>query len=379
MSISVKTNEVLCRALLMLSAIAAVLAAVTVSADAQAPLFEDVHVVALPKGEYGYRGMPGTIAVLNDGRLLLAYTHYTANGQASNAIAARYSADKGKTWGEETILVPAPAPAGSGRYCHPSFLRLNNGELLLAYIYGSPSPYPKLFGHTYYRRSVDDAKTWGDQLIVTPGPGYRIMHNDKLVQLSGGRLLAPIEMEESATGGDHAGYVSLVYYSDDNGYSWYPSKNAVNALPIEAQEPHVVELKDGRVMMLMRTYSGFVLRSDSTDKGETWSPGAPIEELPLPPNSSALNVKRIPSTGDLLLVRSTGGPPSNRSRRAPMTAILSKDDGATWVHERTIAGDLEDDYGYPGITFVDAMALVTYHARDGLHAARIAIDWFYAE
>lgn len=343
------------------------------------PLFEDVHVVSLPKGEYGYRGMPGTIVVLNDNKLQLAYTHYASDGQASNAIAAKYSNDQGKTWGEEIILVPAPIPKGSGRYCHPSFLRLKNGQLLLAYIYQSPSPYPSLFGHTYYRRSVDDGKTWGDQLLITAGAGYQIMHNDKLVQLSTGRLLAPVETEFANAGDDHRGYVSLTYYSDDDGYSWRSSKNLVNALPIEAQEPHVVELKDGRVMMLMRTYSGYVLRSYSTDGGENWSPGEAIKELPLPPNSSALNVKRIPSTGDLLLIRSTSGPPSNPSRRSPMTAVLSKDEGATWVHERIIAGDQEDDYGYPGLTFLDNLALVTFHARDGLHVGRIGLDWFYGQ
>ena len=345
---------------------------------AEAPLFEDVHVVSLPKGEYGYRGMPGTMIALNDGRVLLAYTRYTPDGQADGSVGARYSNDQGKTWGDEFALVVAPVPAGSGRYCHPSFLRLKNGQLLLAYIYQSPAQYPKLFGHTYYRRSIDDGKTWGDQLIMTPGPGYQIMHNDKLVQLASGRIISPIETEQATTGGDHAGYVSMTYASDDDGYSWTCSKNAVNALPVEAQEPHVVELKDGRVMMLMRTYSGYVLRSYSADKGDTWSAGEPIKELPLPPNSSALNVKRIPSTGDIVLLRATTGPPSNTRRRAPLTAILSKDDGATWTNERVIAGDLEDDYGYPGLTFLDKLALVVYHARDGLHVARIGIDWFYA-
>ncbi|MCC6694371.1 MAG: exo-alpha-sialidase [Candidatus Hydrogenedentes bacterium] len=363
---------------LQLALILAIFAACRVHAD-DAPVFEDVHVVSLPIGEYGYRGMPGTIAVLDDGRLLLAYTHYTPEGQADGAIAAKHSSDAGKTWGDEFTLVPAPASEGTGRYCHPSFLRLNNGQVLLAYIYASPAPHPNLYGHTYFRRSLDNGKTWGDQLIMTPGPGYQIMHNDKLIQLSTGRLLAPVETESADAGDDHRGYTSLTYWSDDNGYSWHCSKNAVNALPIEAQEPHVVELKDGRVMMLMRTYSAFVLRSYSADKGETWSAGEPIRELPLPPNSSALNVKRIPSTGDLLLIRSTSGPPSNPSRRSPMTAVLSKDDGATWTNERTIAGDLENDYGYPGLTFLDNLALVTFHARDGLHVARIDIEWFYGE
>lgn len=344
--------------------------------SADAPLFEDACVTPLPKQTYGYRGMPGSIAALNDGRLLLTYSGMTPEGQATGAIAARYSADKGKTWGEESVLIPRPQPAGADRYCHPSLLRLANGQLLLSYIYVSGAT--PLFGHNYYRRSVDDGKTWGDQLIVTPHAGYHIMHNDKLVQLSGGRLIAPIEHEYVNSANDHAGYVSYTEFSDDNGYSWHESANNVNLLPVEAQEPHVVELKDGRVMMLMRTYSGSVARAYSADRGEHWSQGELVPALTLPKNSSALNIKRIPGTGDLLLLRASGNPSDAPSRRTPFVSVISKDDGATWENERIIAGDPEDDYGYPSLLFVEDMAVISYHQRDGLHAVRIAVPWFYA-
>jgi sialidase-1 len=321
--------------------------------------------------------MPGTIVELKDGRLLLAYTRILPDGNADGSVAAKYSTDKGKTWGDEFVLVPTPKPQGSGRYCHPSLLRLKNGAILLSYIYASPAEFPNLFGHNYYRISTDDAQTWGDQLIVTPHPGYNIIHNDKFIQLSGGRILAPVEHEVNFSKGDHGGYVSYTVFSDDSGYSWRESRNTVDMQPVETQEPHVVELKDGRILMLMRTYSGSVARAYSTDKGESWSQGEMVKELPLPPNSSALNVKRIPSTGDLLLVRASSGPKEPPSRRTPFVSVISTDDGATWSHERVIAGDPEDDYGYPGLTFVDDLALIVYHQRDGLHVARIGIDWFY--
>jgi sialidase-1 len=236
-----------------------------------------------------------------------------------------------------------------------------------------------LFGHNYYRRSDDDGQTWGDQLIVNPRPGYHIVHNDKLIQLSTGRILAPEEFQLVTTGDDHAGYISSTSFSDDNGYSWRPSDNEVNMLPVETQEPHVVELKDARVMMLMRTYSGYVARSYSSDGGKSWSKGEAVPELRLPPNSSALNVKRIPGTGDLLLVRSSDGPKEPPRVRTPFISAVSKDDGATWTNERTIAGDSEDDYGYPSLMFLDDLALISYHQRDGLHVVRIGIDWFYGK
>ncbi|MCL4694934.1 MAG: glycoside hydrolase [Candidatus Hydrogenedentes bacterium] len=343
--------------------------------DAPLRVFENVHVVPLPVKTYGYRSMPGDIVELRDGRLLLGYTRYDAEGNADGAVAGRYSEDRGKTWGEEFPLVPAPTPKGPDIYCHPSFLRLPNDQILMSYIYRSSMK--PLFGHTYYRRTADETATWGDQLIVTPSSGYHIVHNNKLLLLSSGRIIVPVEYQRRTEGGDHSGYVSYCMYSDDNGYTWWRSDNEVSLLPVETQEPHVVELRDGRLMMLMRTYSGFVARAFSSDQGKSWSEGEMVDDLPLPPhNTSALNVTRIPSTGDLLLIRCTGGPPDPRWR-TPMASAISRDDGVTWEQERVVMGDPEEDYGYPSVTYVDDLALVSFHKRDGLHVARIGIDWFY--
>ncbi len=338
--------------------------------------FEDVHVVEMPRRFVGYRGNAGDIALLSGGRLLLAYTGYREKAGAGSIfgdIEGRYSSDGGRSWGEPFPLVGRPKPERKDEsYQHPGLLRLANGQLLLTYIYFSGSD-PR-FAHTYYRRSTDDGATWSDQLIVTPHAGTNHVFNDKLVQLPSGRILAPCEREIREEGGDHRGYVSTVFYSDDDGYSWQQSENVVNMLPVEAQEPHVVPLRDGRVMMLCRTYSGYVVRSYSDDEGVTWSQGEPAPDLKLSTNSSALNVKRIPSSGDLLLLRSTG---TIGRLRTPFVAAVSTDEGVTWSHERPIGPDPDDDYGYPSLTFVDDVALVSYHKRSGIYAARIGIDWFY--
>jgi hypothetical protein len=95
---------------------------------ADARPFEDVHVVQLPKAQFGYRGMPGTIVALNDGRLLLAYTRIWPSGSGDGSIAAKYSSDTGKTWGEEFVLVPDPAPAGRDYYCPRAFCACRTGR-----------------------------------------------------------------------------------------------------------------------------------------------------------------------------------------------------------------------------------------------------------
>ena len=270
---------------------------------------------------------------------------------------------------------PKPFREDEG-YWHPSLLRLQNAQLLLSYIYFYFSESFARFAHTYYRRSTDDGVSWGDQLIATPHAGTNHVFNDKLIQLPSGRILAPCEREVREESDDHNGYISSAFYSDDDGYSWRQSDNVIDTMPVEAQEPHVVPLKDGRLLMLCRTHSGYIVRSYSEDEGVTWSPGEHVRSLKLSIIGSALNVKRIPSTGDLLLLRSTD---TRDDLRTPFVSAISSDEGRSWVHERPLGSEPDDDYGYPSLTFLHEMALVSYHKRDGIYVARIGIDWFYGE
>lgn len=380
---AIRTLRFLCRAGFAMGVLAfnqanstfAQQASVTKSQDAAANTFENIHVTPWPKLPYGYRSAGGDMVELKDGRLLLSYTRGVYDKITEDSgpeIVGRYSSDIGKTWGEEFILIPKPRPLGDHLYAHPSFLRLDNGDLMVCYIYDRQSE--PWYGHTYYRRSADDGQTWGDQLILTPYSDHVHVHNDKLIKLSSGRIVAAAALLLEPHPGGHSGVGSMAFFSDDGGNRWHPSENVVNELPIEAQEPAIVELKDKRLMMLCRTYNGSVLRAYSADQGRTWSKGELVPELKLPANSSALNVDRIPSTGDLILLRCSGG---EGGRRTPFVSTISRDDGKTWEKDRIIQGDPEDDYGYASLTFVKDLALISYHQRDGIHVARIGLDWFY--
>lgn len=335
------------------------------------PMFEDVQAAPKPVAQYGYRGMAGNIVELRDGALLLCYT--------DGGIATRLSRDGGRTWGGQKTLVPNPvAPSRRGYYCHPSLLRLKNGEMLLSYIYSVYPPVNKLpyYGHNYYRRSADDGETWSEQFCMTPTTQYMICHNDKVRQLSTGRIIAMAEYWKYIGANDHAGYVATAYYSDDDGYTWLRSENDVDLHPVEAQEPHVVELVDGRLMMVCRTYSGYPVRAFSADGGKTWSAGEQIPGVKTSRNSGAVTVERIPKTGDLVLLSQTGEGRAGRYR-TPFAAFLSRDDGKTWTFARNLAEDPDDDYGYQSLIFVGDTALVSYHTRDGIHVVRMSADWFY--
>jgi len=347
--------------------------------DAQEPLFEDQ--LLMQGGEHpfaGPRGMDGDIIELNDGTLLLTYTRrsrWALPGQATG-IWARTSQDQGRTWSEESSYLLDPGyPSEKEHYTAPGFLRFPNGDLLMSYIYNvrvDPA-----YGHTYYRRSNDDGQTWSEPFILTPHHERTLVLNDKLLLLSSGRILAPAEFSPGAEAGSHRNYVATCFYSDTNGYAWRMSNNTV-AADYEVQEPHVVELKDGRIMMMFRTYSGFCGRAYSEDQGETWSEPEALHDLKMTPRASPITVDRIPTTGDLLLLRCTGLGQGERGR-TPFVSAISTDEGETWINERVIAGGLENDCGYPSVDFLGDVAVIAYHQRDGLHIARIGIDWFYQQ
>jgi sialidase-1 len=343
------------------------------SSASDAALFEESLVVKIPRGVFGPRGMMGSFIVLKDGTLMMSYTQ--------DGIMAIKSSDQGKTWGQPVRLVAKPQPPAKGNIAHPSFVRMANGDILLSYIYNT-YPTTPYYGQNYYRRSSDEGKTWSDPYLMTPQAGYCIVHNDRIHTLSTGRILAIAEYKaHMPSTEDHAGYVGMSFFSDDQGYSWQPSTNKVDMYPVEVQEGDSVELKDGRIMLLARSYSGHPVRAYSADQGATWSKGQLMQELKMP-NAAMPSVRRIPKTHDLLFVwvseASTVKDNPYCPRRCALSTAISPDEGKTFLHQRNMARDPDDDYGYQCIEFLgNDLAVIGYHCRDGLRVARIGIDWFY--
>lgn len=347
----------------------------TVAAEA---LCEDIPLVTKPRGDHGYRGMMGDFIQLKDGSLLFSYT--------DGDIKVIRSADQGRTWGAPQVLVQAPPSQVKSYICHPSFLRLPSGAIMATYIH-STHPATPYVATNYFRLSTDEGRTWSDQYCYTPYPGYVLVHNDRLSILSTGRLLAVAEYKMYLpSSDDHSGFVGMTFYSDDNGVSWHPSANTVDLYgsdKTEVQEADAVELKDGRLLMFARTYSGWPVFAYSEDKGATWGPPTPRKDIKMP-YAGLPTVRRIPSTGDLLFIwiseRSQDKVKPQVHRRCTLTAAVSKDEGQTFVSQRNIASNPEDDFGYQAVEFLaDGTVLVGYHCRDGLRLARLGVDWFYGK
>jgi Neuraminidase (sialidase) len=348
-----------------------------------AAMAPEVHLVLAPSAA-NPRNSEGDFAVLRDGRILFVYTHFTGGGadDAAAHLAARVSADGGKTWSERDE--PVPAVKGARNTMSVSLLRLRSGELALFYLVKHGWDDCRL----YVQVSADEARTWGEPTPCMADKGYYVVNNDRVIQLAGGRLVAPAAWHRPVPGRQFNPRATAVcFLSDDGGKSWRRGKGLV-APPEQGssglQEPGVVELKDGRLMMLCRTDLGSQYRCYSDDGGETWSAAEPTDlQSPLSPAS----VERVPSTGDLLLVWNdhSGVDAKLKGKRTPLCAAVSRDEGKTWSAPKVIEGDPDGWYCYTAIEFVGDRVLLAYCAGKGrgeglntTHVTSLPVTWLYA-
>ena len=336
----------------------------------------------LPPGPGNPRNTEGSFVALRDGRILFAYSHFTGGGDDNDAatIAGRFSSDGGRTW--STTDVPIVAREGDMNVMSVSLLRLRDGRIALFYARKNSISDCR----PYLRYSTDEARTWSDPILTVPDDGYFVLNNDRVIQLRNGRLLVPVALHPTINGQFGSRGISMTYYSDDAGKTWRRSRNtleAPTATRAGLQEPGVVELKDGSVLMFMRTQLGSQYLSRSRDGGESWSAPEPSHiASPLSPAS----IKRIPRTGDLLMVWNdhSGIDPSFRSsetsggKRTPLSVAISKDEGATWTHVHNLRDDPDGWYCYTAIYFTGPRVLLGFvDGGHGLpHLSRTSIAWF---
>lgn len=305
----------------------------------------------------------GDITVLNDGRYLYATTEFIGDTSdfAKAHLVGKISADGGQTWGEQKVL---QENVGGFNVMSLTFQALNDSELGMFYLIANSMTDLNVF----LRRSTDGGLTFGEPMQVTNIPGYHVMNNDRVIRLKSGRLLAPVASTADAEKVDH--YVCRTFISDDAGATWRAGAGTVDYAKRGAMEPEVLEMSDGRVLMIIRTQLGHIAAAWSEDGGDTWSAasdwGVRAPEAPS-------TVRRIPSTGDLMLVwndtyvegEGHGG------KRSPLTVAISKDEGKTWEHKKNI----ETGAGAPGAPFMSGFSYISATFDSG----RVLLTYYVAE
>ncbi|MDB4662229.1 glycoside hydrolase [Verrucomicrobiales bacterium] len=341
----------------------------------------------LPPTPGNARNSEGDFIQLNDGRILFIYTHFTGGGSdhAAGHLAGRFSSDKGKTWTKEDIVVVPQS--GGFNDMSVSLLRLQNGSIALFYARKNST----LDCRPVMRISTDEAKTWSEPIeCITDEIGYYVLNNDRVIQLKDGRLILAVALHnsESHTEPNWKGHV-MCYYSDDSGKKW--KRNTTILAPeredgsrLIAQEPGLVELKGGKLLMFIRSDAGAQLFSYSEDRGETWSTP---EKSSLTSPVSPATIERIPKTGDLLAAWNNHAniDESLKGKRTPFAVAISRDEGKTWTNVRTLEDDPNGWYCYIAMEFVDGTVLLGHCAGDrrkgGLNLTQITrfpVEFLYS-
>ncbi|MBN1341323.1 MAG: exo-alpha-sialidase [Phycisphaerae bacterium] len=269
---------------------------------------------------------PG-MARLGDGRVMSVYSIGNAYGApGSTYVAYRVTGDGGKTWSGERKIVTHP----ECQACHPSVLLTKDGTIHVFYlgfkrhVWKDGNPTPEDQSDIWAINSRDGGKTWTDRQVIYKG--YSGATNGA-IETGKGTILVPFSHYVSNPGR----LVSRTAFSADGGKTWSLS----NALDIGGRgdhdgaiEPAVIELKDGRIWMLIRATRGVFWQSFSRDGGRTWEQASKtsIEATSAPGHLARLSDGRIAMVWN-----------PRRSGRGELRIAASADEGKTWADPIVLA------------------------------------------
>ncbi len=239
-------------------------------------------------------------------------------------IVLRRSTDRGRTWSDPvTILDMGPNTLGNpcpvvDRKTGTIFLLLtsNPGHVGERQIINQSVPQTR---QVWVSSSSDDGVTWSKPAEITasakdPGWTWYATGPGVGIQLRDGRLVIPCDHAAAGT----KALRSHCIYSDDHGLTWQHGRPTGDKL----NECQVVELRDGSLMLNMRSYHGRDRRAiaRSYDRGVSWGETEHDETL-LEPVCQASLIR----AGSLLLFSNPAS-----TKRENMTVRASRDEGKTW-------------------------------------------------
>lgn len=251
----------------------------------------------------------------------------------------------------------------------------------------------------WHRRTTDGRSEWEDPQPVWEGYCGALMH---FVGLRSGRIVAPFGewIAERRAGPPSGPNVVTAVYSDDRGASWQKSPAQLvapcfanyNGSNYGACEPAIFERTDGRIEMLMRSQTGFLYASHSTDQGATWQPAVAsrFHASTGPPGLTRLADGRI-----VVLWNNCEMPPRVDGQgvyagRDALHAAISDDEGATWRGFREVyrdpfrnetpprSGDRGTAYPFGVCDQQGRLLVVTGQGRGRRNLIRVEPDWLTA-
>lgn len=277
-------------------------------------------------------GLPlGPFATLSDGSVL-----------AVDRSRVLVSTDEGKTWTARPLFAePEKFQCRDER----ALLMTREGTLVLAFLNqkemafrwdqanGGPQPGCRL--PAYITRSTDDGHTWTAPELLQDGYCGALR---TMIQLDDGRLVLGCQ-QARANPGRH---VCFTHVSDDDGRTWKQS-NVIDLGDYGGYgdhgggiEPTLVQLHDGRLWTLIRTYRGRFTQAISDDGGLTWKQ---IEPSPIESSGAPGQLARLQSGRIVLLWNRFIDAEKRTGRREQLSLAFSEDEAQSWTEPVVIAYD----------------------------------------
>ena len=346
-------------------------------------------VLDLPPTEDNCRNSEGDFIELSDGRILFAYSKFltgTGGDHDKCVIAARESRDRGLSWDDSDRILASNDEVEDGNVMSVSFLRLQDGRIALFYLKKVHSDQVPIATRIIMRTSSDEGASWSAEQDCTADLplSYRVVNNSRVIRLGDGRVVIPVA-EHGNKPGPGYGLVSAAQLycicSDDDCATWHESERFYideDGSRVVTQEPGVMELSDGRVLMYIRTNTGYQWYAYSYDRAESWP------EKVHAPFIGPLSPAKILRLSDGRLVNIWNNHEGlddflKADVRTPLTIALSQDEGLSWENARNVEEgfDPENKYRYffcyTAALEVDDNILLAYCAFDGLKALRITV------
>jgi sialidase-1 len=367
-----------------------------------------------PADSQRIRRSEASMVGLRDGSVLLAYASHAGRSDNDQAplVARRLSAE-GRPLDEERIIVPPPV--GGFNAMSPALQRLPDGRLGMLFSYRQSQK----IASRRFTSSADEGLSWSPHVIVADGQ-YKTGCHDRFTVHSSGRLLAACHCTEDW---DLHHLHVRVARSDDLGATWQlgepitlpyvrwlesenpqgasfkregPAPTTTPTAPGQQAfiqdtesgciEPGMAERADGSLIMTIRTAMGTQFKSESFDRGTTWSTPRSMEVIsPVAP----AHISRIPGSDDLLLLWTSDYDAKTRlsGNRNTIMACVSSDGGASWPHSRRklLAHDPGRSVDYPSVLYRDGEAWITLRVSTGKGVLqgqtstclmRVPLGWF---
>jgi len=300
-----------------------------------------------------YKGLPPNhtccdqaLRILPSGEWIVVFmTGGVVEPELANHVVLCRSTDRGETWGEPEVVL---------RYDDRASLFSEvvvEEDRITVYVQTHRGYFEDWRNVTI--SSADGGRTWTAPEPFAPLPRRTFLRN--LCVASWGEWLLPFQTYDTREDpspsplkdGSFQDPLNGMLISADRGRTWRESNRIAGR---HWAENNLAELSDGRLVMLIRADgTGCLYRSESSDRGRTWSEAAPTD---IPNPGSKFRLFRL-SDGRIVLLHNpnaaTSHPNSKRQaqcNRNPLALWVSDDDMNTWAYRRVLT-DFPGHLAYP--------------------------------